>query len=82
METSTDEPIDTNTVLLPLNVAVSSHRECCVYRKVLKSGLCTVSELDRDFLFIKSNIFLEKGSRYCEEHIVNGRLHIDALNQI
>ncbi|CAF4492862.1 unnamed protein product, partial [Rotaria sp. Silwood2] len=82
METSTDEPIDTNTVLLPLNVAVSSHGECCICRKVLKSGLCTVSELDRDFLFIKSNIFIEKGSRCCEEHIVNGRLHIDALNQI
>ncbi|CAF1257807.1 unnamed protein product [Rotaria sordida] len=26
VETSTDEPIDTNTVLLPLNVVVSSHR--------------------------------------------------------
>ncbi|CAF4172210.1 unnamed protein product, partial [Rotaria sordida] len=37
METSTDEPIDTNTVLLPLNVVVSSHRTLSTVREALSS---------------------------------------------
>ena len=44
--------------------------------------MSTISPEDRDLLFIKSNIFIPKGSRCCEDHLYNGRLRVDALYEI
>jgi hypothetical protein len=41
-----------------------------------------IPELDRDRLFIQNNIFVPVGSRCCEEHIIDDRLKLDALNRI
>ncbi|CAF2730030.1 unnamed protein product [Rotaria sp. Silwood2] len=82
LETPLDVPMNTNIVTLLLNVALSSHQQCSVCRKFLKSSLCTISEEDRELLFIKSNIFIPQGSRCCEDHVYKERLRIDALNEI
>ena len=57
-------------------------RQCSVCRKHLKASLCTISEIDREVLFIKNNIFVPKGSRCCKDHLHDKRLRIDALNEI
>ena len=57
-------------------------RQCSVCRKCLTTSLSTISPEDRDLLFIKSNIFIPKGSRCCEEHLYDGRLRVDALYEI
>jgi hypothetical protein len=36
---------------------------------MLEPPACIISEIDRDLVFIKSNIFIPKDSRCCEEHI-------------
>ncbi|CAF3950565.1 unnamed protein product [Rotaria sp. Silwood2] len=81
-ETLSNDSIHKNTVTLPLNVTISSHQQCSVCREALKSTYCTISEKDRDLLFIKNNIFIPKGSRCCRDHIVNERLCTGALNEI
>ena len=45
-------------------------------------SLCTISEVDREVLFIKNNIFISKGSRCCKGHLCDKRLRINALNEI
>ena len=57
-------------------------RQCSVCRKHLKASLCTISEVDREVLFIKNSIFVPKGSRCCKDHLHDKRLRIDALNEI
>ncbi|CAF4500569.1 unnamed protein product [Rotaria sp. Silwood2] len=76
-----NDPIDTNVVTLPLNISVSSHHHCVVCRENVNST-CTVSDEDRDLLFMQSNIFIPKGSRCCPDHVVDGRLINDNLNKI
>jgi hypothetical protein len=49
---------------------------------MLESPACTISEIDRDLVFIKSNIFIPKDSRCCEEHVFQKRLLPDAYNEI
>ena len=46
------------------------------------SSTFTISNEDRDLLFIQSNIFIPKGSRCCRDHMVHGRLINDDLNKI
>ena len=57
-------------------------RQCSVCRQLSRSSLCTISEEDRELVFIKSNIFIPEGSRCCKDHLHAGRLHIGALNEI
>ena len=57
-------------------------RQCSACRQYLKSSSCTISEEDRELLFIKSNIFLREGSRCCKDHIRDKRLRIDAFHKI
>ena len=56
-------------------------RQCTVCREVI-SSTTTICDQDRDLLFIKSNIFIPKGSQCCPGHVVNDRLSIDELNKI
>lgn len=49
---------------------------------MIKSKCKNIPELDRDLIFIQSNIFVPDGSRCCEEHILDDRLKPDALNRI
>ena len=56
-------------------------RRCVVCREVI-SSTSIIPDQDRDVLFIKSNIFIPKGSRCCPGHVVNDRLCIDDLNKI
>jgi hypothetical protein len=79
-ETSSNDPgfkIINNTHSIYLRFG-----QCFVCRNILISTSCTSLELDRDVLFIKSNIFVSKDSRCCQGHVINARLHIDALNGI
>ena len=46
------------------------------------SSTITISDEDRDLLFIQSNIFIPKGSRCCRGHVVDGRLINDDLDKI
>ena len=46
------------------------------------SSTITISDEDRDLLFIQSNIFIPQGSRCCRGHVVDGRLINDDLNKI
>ncbi len=59
-------------------------RQCAVCRGSLKSvPAVTISEKDRDELFINSNIFIPKGSRCCRGHyIFEDRLPAEVLNSI
>ena len=52
-----------------------------MYRKNINSTI-TISDEDRDLLFIQSNIFIPKGSRCCRGHVLDGRLIHDDLNKI
>ncbi|CAF4392192.1 unnamed protein product [Rotaria sp. Silwood2] len=76
-----NDSINTNVVTLPLNISVSSHHRCVVCRENVNST-CTVSDEDRDLLFMQSNIFIPKGSRCCPDHVVDGRLINEDLNKI
>ncbi|CAF3025401.1 unnamed protein product, partial [Rotaria sp. Silwood2] len=78
---SSNDLVNTNIVTLPLNITISCHYRCVVCREVMNSTV-TVSDQDRDLLFIKSNILIPKGSRCCPGHVVNERLRIDDLNKI
>jgi len=49
---------------------------------MIKSKCKNIPELDRDLIFIQSNIFVPVGSRCCEKHILDDRLKPDALNRI
>ena len=59
-----------------------SSRQCSICKKMLQPPACTISEIDRDLVFIKSSIFIPKGSRCCEQHVFQGRLRPDAYNAI
>jgi hypothetical protein len=54
---------------------------CLVCREAMSSTF-TISNQNRDVLFIKSNIFIPEGGRCCPSHVVKERLRIDDLNQI
>ena len=60
----------------------SSFRQCSMCTKMLQPPVCTISKIDRDSVFIKSNILIPKGSRCCEQHVLQGRLRPDAYNEI
>jgi len=59
-----------------------SFRQCSICKEMLEPPACTISEIDRDLVFIKSNIFIPKDSRCCEEHVFQKRLLPDAYNEI
>jgi hypothetical protein len=46
-----------------------SFRQCSICKEMLEPSACTISEIDRDLVFIESNIFIQKDSRCREEHI-------------
>ncbi|CAF2201363.1 unnamed protein product [Rotaria magnacalcarata] len=77
-----NEPMNTNFVTIPMNVTLSSHQQCSVCRKLPKSSMHTIPEEDRELLFIRSNILIPKGSRCCEDHVFNGRLRVETLNEV
>ena len=56
-------------------------RRCVVCRENISSTI-TISDEDRELLFIQRNIFISKGSRCCRGHVVDGRLINDDLNKI
>jgi hypothetical protein len=49
---------------------------------MLQPPVRIISEMDRDLIFIKSNIFIPPGSRCCDEHTFKGRLRPGAFDQV
>ena len=54
---------------------------CVVCRENISSSI-SISDEDRDLLFIQSNIFISRGSRCCRGHVVDEHLINDDLNKI
>ena len=57
-----------------------SFRQCSICKEMLQPPVRTISEIDRDLVFIKSNIFIPEGSRCCDAHVFQGRLRPGAFN--
>ncbi len=59
-----------------------SFRQRLICKKVLQPPVCTIYEVGRDLIFVKTNIFIPKGSRCCEKSVFQERLLPDAYDEI
>ncbi|CAF5013088.1 unnamed protein product, partial [Rotaria sp. Silwood1] len=74
--------IKDETITLPMNCTVSSHKICCVCRLTIEGGSYVVTSEDRDLVLLKKNVFIPEGARYCSNHLVNGQLSMVAIDMI
>ncbi|CAF2019127.1 unnamed protein product [Rotaria magnacalcarata] len=69
-------------ITLSMNCTISSHRKCCVCQQYIVRNSLTVPSNDRSLIWLMKNVFIPEGARCCTEHILNGQLNVDAINQI
>ncbi|CAF3738772.1 unnamed protein product [Rotaria socialis] len=69
-------------ITLSMNCTISSHRKCCVCQQYIIRNSLTVPSNDRSLIWLMKNVFIPEGARCCTEHILNGQLNVDAINQI
>ena len=59
-----------------------SFRQCSISKEMLQPPARTISETDRDFVFIKCDVFIPEGSRCCDEPVFHGRLRPNAFDKV
>ncbi|CAF1559096.1 unnamed protein product, partial [Rotaria sordida] len=74
--------IKEETITIPMNSTISSHKMCCVCRLTIEGGSYVVTSEDRDLVLLKKNVFIPEGARCCSNHVVNRQLSMAAIDII
>lgn len=68
-------------ISISLKRTVATHRNCCICF-VTGEGLVSVPQNARIQSYVKHRVFILKGNRCCEKHLINKRFYEDDVNLI